>query len=242
MKIKLFSLFAALWLAAFSIAYSETTPAAQEVIDSFIVATGGAENKKEIESLVFTGSYNLPEQGIEAEITLYFQQPFRFSMILDIPNVGQMRSAYDGKTGWEMNDVTGFRLIEGSELEQLSRQATVFPELYINDNYKSADRIEDRDDGKIVIELVTNNDFTETWIFDPETHLLIEIKSTIDAGAQGSFPITNRLYDYKSVGNILVPFKTVSSNPAFSLEIQMKNVQLNTEIPAHIFEKPNLPQ
>lgn len=242
MKIKLFSLFAALWLASSSIAYSEITPAAQKIIDAFIVATGGVENKKNIESLVITGSYNLPEQGVEAEITLYFQQPFRFSMILDIPNIGQMRSAYDGKTGWEMNAVTGFRLIEGSELEQLSRQATVFPELYINDNYKSADRIEDRADGKIVVELITNNDFPETWIFDPETHLLVEIKLIVDAGAQGSFPITNKLYDYKSVGNILVPFKTTSSNPAFSLEIQVKNVQLDIEIPAYIFEKPDLPQ
>jgi len=221
---------------------AQISPEAKSVIDKFVEATGGYESKNRVESIVYTGTYGMPMQGIEASITLYMKRPSKMAMTLEIPHIGQIRSGFDGEQGWELNPVTGFRLIEGSELEQLAKQSSLFPEIEIEKHYQTAERLEDDKDGKIILNMVAHNEMSETWVIDPETHFLISTRMMIDAGVQGSFPVNIEMMDYTEVDGIKLPFLTTTSNPAFSVEIMVDTVKFNAEIGDEIFQVPAIPQ
>ncbi len=224
------------------LAIAEISEEAQRVIDAYVEATGGFDNKSAVETVVFVGSYDVPKQGIEAYVTLYMKKPTKFSLILDIPNIGSIRSGYNGTEGWEQSPITGFRKIEGVELEQHIKQSSIFPEVNIKNHYIEASRIDDDKDGSVVLEMISKNNSRETWFFDPETNLLKKTKLTMDAGVQGSFPLTISMNDYRQVENVLMPFLTTSSNPAFSVSIKVDKIELNSEIADSLFDPPAVPQ
>lgn len=224
------------------LAIAEISEEAQRVIDAYVEATGGFDNKSAVESIVFLGNYDMPMQGIKAPVTLYMKKPTKISMTIDMPNIGQIRSGYNGVKGWELNPIVGFRNIEGTELEQLHKQASIFPEVDIKSHYIKAIRMEDDKEGNIVLEMISKNKMRETWYFDPETDLLKKTKLMIDAGVQGSFPVTITVDEYQQVENVLLPFLTTTSNPAFSVSIKVDKIELNSEIADSLFDPPAVPQ
>jgi hypothetical protein len=216
------------------------TPEAEAVLHAFTEATGGREAKESISTLVMQGHYEIPDQGIVAPIVIRIQQPDKMAVLIELPSVGEIRSGINGKVGWESNPITGFRLIEGYELEQFAKQSSVFPELQIGQFFKEVFRDDDRKDGKIVLKLITHSGFEETWYFDPATNLLDEMRVLIDAGAQGSFPVNLFLQDYRAAKGVLIPHTTITSNPAFSIRVAVESVLVDSIIEDTHFAVPSV--
>jgi hypothetical protein len=211
---------------------------AREVIDNYIQASGGLEKRSSIKNGIMKGVYKIPEQGLEASVKIYYKHPSKTLSILLVPHIGEIQSGFNGEEAWELNPITGFREITGAELEQSSKDAILFPELKVDQLYKSGDRKPDRDDGMIVIEFTAINGFGESWVFDPQTNFLVEKIMMIDGGVAGSFPIHSYLSNYKEVDGIKVPHTLRVSNPAFEVAIDASEYFFNTAIEDSIFEAP----
>ena len=219
---------------------SEITNEAEAVIQAFNEATGGLEEKLKIKNWVQMCRIKMLDRDVDEQLTYYQERPNKLATILDLPGGGRSHVGFNGEVGWDNSDRTGFVLIEGSELVKLAKDSVMFPETDIAKHYKIAERLEDRDDGTIVISLIDFDDHEEKWSFDPLSHLLVKKELMIDAGEDKIVPVVTKLSSYRKAGNVLVPFKQVTTNPAFGLILMIDSIQVNTEIPESIFEHPSI--
>jgi hypothetical protein len=219
-------------------ATAQVAPEAQAVLNAYIEATGGKSAKENVNSLRMIGRYKIEAQGIEAALTIQMRKPGLLSMNLEIPNVGQVRSAFDGEVGWEENPITGFRYLEGLELDQMRKQGVIFPELAVSTYYQTITRKDDAPDGRHVLHLISLNQEEETWFFDPLSHLLTGMRMSIDAGEQGAFPVDIDLGDYRDVSGMKLPFSTVTRNPAFSIAVLIDEMEVNGSLDESAFTAP----
>ena len=231
-------LFAAIGLTASQVASAQISSAAQELVDKYIEATGGREAKQAITSLVQTGTWEYPEQGISGPMTVYYVAPDRMATVTEIPDVGTMRTCISEGIAWEDNSITGLRVLEGSELEQAVKDATMFPELKIAETYVKATVSEPRKDGLIPVVFVDKQDLEEIWYFDPITHYITEMEKVLDAGVRGTYRIKLKTSNYLPVGELVIAHYTETSTPAFKITTRAEKTEINTDIPEYIFRKP----
>ena len=79
-------------------------------------------------------------------MTVYFKYPDSLSTVTEIPDVGTIRVCITEGTAWEDNSITGFRMLEGTELQQAVKEACLFPEIKISEHYAKATLQESRSD------------------------------------------------------------------------------------------------
>lgn len=231
-------LFTAIGFVASHVATAQISPAAQELVDKYIEATGGLEAKQAIKSLIQTGTWEYPEQGISGPMTVYFDSPNRMASVTEIPDVGTMRTCISDGVAWEDNSITGLRILEGTELEQAVKDACMFPELKISENYVKATVSEPRKDGLIPVVFVDKQDLEEIWYFDPITHYIAEMEKVLDAGVRGTYRIKLKTSNYLPVGDLVIAHYTETSTPAFKITTIAEKIELNAEVPEYIFRKP----
>lgn len=231
-------LYAAIAFALPHAATAQISPAAQELVDKYIEATGGREAKQAITSLVQVGTWEYPEQGISGRMTIYYVAPDRMATVTEIPDVGTMRTCISGGIAWEDNSITGLRILDGTELEQAVKDAQMFPELKISESYVKATVAEPRKDGLIPVVFVDKQDLEEIWYFDPITHYIAEIEKVLDAGVRGTYRIKLKPSNYLPVGDLVIAHYTETSTPAFKITTIAEKTELNVEVPEYIFRKP----
>lgn len=231
-------LYAAIAFALPHTATAQISPAAQELVDKYIEATGGREAKQAITSLVQIGTWEYPEQGISGPMTIYYVAPDRMATVTEIPDVGTMRTCISGGIAWEDNSITGLRILDGTELEQAVKDAQMFPELKISESYVKATVAEPRKDGLIPVVFVDKQDLEEIWYFDPITHYIAEMEKVLDAGVRGTYRIKLKTSNYLPVGDLVIAHYTETSTPAFKITTIAEKTELNVEVPEYIFRKP----
>lgn len=231
-------LLATIGVAASHVATAQISPDAQEIIDQYIEATGGLEAKQSVKSLVQTGTWEYPEQGISGPMTVYFVAPNRMASVTEIPDVGTMRTCISDGVAWEDNSITGMRVLEDTELEQAVKDACMFPELKLSENYQKVTLGETRKDGLISVVLVDHQGLEEIWYFDPITHYIAEIERVLDAGVRGTYRIKLKTGKYLPVGDLVIAHYTETSTPAFKITTTAEKIELNAEVPEYIFRKP----
>lgn len=214
------------------------SPEAQKVIDAHIQAVGGREKLEAIHCRITKGTLSMPSLGMQLTLVSYAEAPNRMAVHTEIPGMGTSISGFDGKTGWEQNPITGFRMIEGDELLQLKRYSEIAIELSLDSLYASIDRVDD-EDGLTVLELKTSNGKTERWYFDPKTHRLSRTDMVMDAGPMGSIPVQILLEDYRQVDGMMIAFRTIMRNPAFEAITQYETISHPDSIDPDLFAIPD---
>ena len=228
----------ALLLTATQATQAAVSPEAQKVIDAHIQAVGGREKLEAVHCRITKGTLSMPAQGMQLALVSYAEAPNRMAVHTEIPGMGTSISGFDGKTGWEQNPITGFRMIEGDELLQLKRYSQISIELSLESLYASIDRVDD-EDGLTVLELKTSNGKTERWFFDPNTHRLSRTDMVMDAGPLGSIPVKVLLEDYRQVDGMMIAFRTILRNPAFEAITQYETISHPDSIDPELFAIPD---
>ncbi len=240
MKHKFVPVFAAFWVVFSQLASGQISPEARAVIDAYNEATGGIEAKKAIRTLIHTGEWELKEQGIKGPMTVYYKHPGTVATVTEIPEVGTIRACITDGVAWEDNSITGFRNLEGTELQQATKDACLFPETKLEELYSKAVLNETRSDGLQPVLLIDKDGLEETWYFDPMTHYLTEIERVLDAGVRGSYRIKVKVGEYLPAGNVTIPHYSETSTPAFTMVTRFEKTEINTGIPDYIFKKPEV--
>ena len=238
MRTRLLPLLAAIGVAASHVATAQISTEAQQLVDQYIEATGGLETKLAVTSVIQTGTWELPEQGISGPMTIYVQAPDSIATVTEIPDVGTMRMCVRNGQAWEDNSITGFRMLEDTELKQAIKDACMFPETKVGENYVKGTVSETRKDGTIPVVFIDHDGMEETWYFDPMTHYIVEMERVLDAGARGSYHVTVKTGTYLPVGDMMIAHYTETSTPAFRIITKVEKTELNKEIPGYIFRKP----
>ncbi|MBZ4190985.1 insulinase family protein [Niabella beijingensis] len=211
---------------------------AEDVINHYITATGGAEEWKKITSILATGTMSI--QGMNLDVTLKSMAPNLSLMQMNMGGNTVMKRVFDGKAGYSMQ-MGQKKELSADEVAEADENS-IIPQLqYTGANYKlellGMEKTEGKDAYKIKVTKPTGKSALE--FYDVTSGLLLKQDNTVTTDGQeiSQSVVTS---DYKKVGQILYPstLATTVQTPAGNQEftISLKEVKLNEGVASDDFK------
>ena len=225
------------------ITQAEFSPPADEVLDKYLEAVGGAERAAALTSLVATGTsmaYQAHNETREVEI---FAQASGERTVVSRTIRGDFITTYDGSAAWTATPFTPVPVMEltGGELDGARVDAGLaFPgrikELFSDWRVGFPDVIDDR-----LVQVVQAGSGDEgalvTLFFDDETGLLTRM-IRMSPSAAGRNPSQYDYSDYREVAGVLMPFDWIFSWVSGRDVFEMSEIEPNVQIDAARFAMP----
>lgn len=221
-------------------------PSADQILDRYIAALGGAERLASLRSFVAKGTYEGFDTNfgkVAAEI--FAKAPDERTTIVH-PIAGDSTTTYDGRNGWIAATNTQLKLaaLTGGELDgarldaemsfpggikqYLSRWRTGFPPISIDDH-----------DVQVVQGTAPGGSNVKLY-FDKESGLLVRLVRFTNT-VVGFIPAQIDYSDYRDVAGVKIPFKWTSTWTDGKSAFEITDVQPNVPIDAAKFDEPAPP-
>ena len=188
------------------------------------------------------GAINMVNQGLTGLIDVVADGQ-RIASKLDIGVFGSVRTAYDGKRGWQKTPGAPMRELQGAELEQMRLEALTsagarWADLYTRAEPLRRDTLDGRD--VFVVRLFPKAappvtayvDAERGWVVKRETSILLP-------GGVDGLPLTTTYGDFRQVGASYIPFHVESMTTAQGTTIiDIEKIDLNPTIDQGRFLAP----
>jgi hypothetical protein len=222
-------------------------PSADQVLDKYIEALGGAQKLASVTSFIATGAaVGYGGLGGTSEFTLFAQAPNQRTILItykDHPERPSSTWAFDGRAGWIKTprgllgeyELTGGEL-DGARLEaQLAFPAQIKQALT---NWRGAARQSIGDRDFIVVQGTGPRGLLASLYFDPRTSLLARIVR-YSPSAIGRIPTQIDYADYREVGGVKYPFEYKFSWLDGRYTAKLSDVKVNVQVDAARFGRPS---
>jgi photosynthetic reaction center cytochrome c subunit len=221
-------------------------PTADQILDKYIQAVGGAQRLASLTSFVATGTSNgYGGFGGEADFTIFAKAPNQRTTLIsfkDHPERGDSVWAFDGTTGWIKTPrglLTDYQLV-GEELdgERLEAQMAFPGQLkQALNNWRTG--LRRAIDGKdyLVVQGRGPRNLLATLYFDQNTGLLRRLVR-YGPSPVGRVPTQIDYTDYRDVGGIKFPFEYQFSWLDGRYSAKIKDIKTNVAIDAARFARP----
>lgn len=244
---------------------AEGQPPAEQIIDRYIRALGGADKLAAVKSFVATGnSFGFGGFGGGADVSLYAQFPNQRTLIIDYVKTagrGDTTRAFDGKVGWLRTplNVLGEYQLGGAELDgelidaelsfplqikQVLTQLRVGLPSNISELGAPESQVAAKDNigiGKdVLVDVVQGNGphgMLVTLYFDHESGLLLRALRTPKTPI-GRVATLVDYSDYREVDGIKTPFQITFAWFNGRDQIKLKDLKWNAPIDPKVFGRP----
>jgi photosynthetic reaction center cytochrome c subunit len=221
-------------------------PPADEILDKYMAAVGGAQRLAGLTSFIATGtSVGYGEFGGDGDFTIYAKAPNQRTTLIsfkDHPDRGDSVWAFDGRTGWikTPRGLLGEYELVGGELDGARLEAQMaFPGQIkqVLNNWRVGLRrtIGNRD--FLVVQGTGTRGLLATLYFDPQSYLLVRLVRYAPSPV-GRVPIQIDYSDYRDVGGIKFPFEYKFSWLDGRYTAKLKEIKTNAAIDAAKFGQP----
>ncbi len=213
---------------------------ADQLLEKFVQALGGAEAIQKVMSRVEKGTIGIGSRQFPIEV--FAKAPDKRISIVQTPN-GQSITAFDGHAGWLGNTGRPTRDMSAAENEAARLNADfyfaahvkqVLRELRVGRPEKIGDRTANvllgRREGQPPVKLY----------FDPDSGLLVRLVRYTETPL-GRNPAQIDFADYRDSGGVKIPFRWTLAQPNGRFTIQVEQVQQNVPIDDAKFAKPPAP-
>jgi FimV-like protein len=234
---------------------TENLPALDEVFARYVQAMGGAEAIKAVNSRVMKGRLDVVGFSRGGSFEIYAQAPNKMLSFMQAHPLGTVKLGYNGRTGWEQGE-RGVRVVKGTELEALGREADFYDPLNLRQNFKQVtllgkSRIGYRE--VYVLELQPGAGTAEKLYLDAETYLPVRMNAvrmvavpgggrnagrSVGRTVQVAVPVEIYLDDWRTVNGIKYPFRISQSAANITLGFTVNEIQHNVPVNASLFETP----
>lgn len=228
--------------AASAASKEEKLPTADDLSEKCAKSSGGKGAWAKLQTMVMTGSIDIPTFGVSGKIEVYSKRP---NKVLRISNVmdGQFirKEAFDGHAAWVSDPQTGLKAIEGPRLEQLKVEAAFdsdarLKELYPDMKVTGRTKVGDKDAYVAVAHEPGGKNIT--MYLDAQTGLRLAEDSE-GPDETGTVVKTNVvLEDYHAEGDVQLPHRIRISAPNVNLTIKIEEVKFNTPVDDAKFAMP----
>jgi hypothetical protein len=218
----------------------ENLPDAMAIIERSIQAGGGREAMQKITSRSMRGKIEAPSMGLSLNVEI-LQSADRFRMTVNNPQVGTTQMGHDGTWTWEYSEITGARLLEGSERANIFRSGLLNAELRTSEFYSQMRTVGPATiDGRPTwkLELVTKDGAAETRYYDQESGLLVRIDAKVES-PMGVMETQTILASWKELDGIKYPSVSVTRLMGMELRTTADEVKHNVEFPEGTFALPD---
>jgi outer membrane lipoprotein-sorting protein len=221
-------------------------PAADEILDKYLQALGGAQTVAGITSITGKGSYRAYDDFQLSPFDIYAKAPDQRSTVQHSP-YGDMTTTYDGKNAWMAapKDIRPFPLVQysGGNLDGAHVDAILeFPgrlkQTLTNWKVGPESTVDDQD--VQIVQANTPTGFLVKLYFDIKTGLLVRSVRYSNSPV-GKVPVRVDYSDYRTVSGVKIPFKWVTTWTDGRTLFQLDSVQVNTAVDAARFAKPRPP-
>lgn len=213
---------------------------AEEVMEASIAASGGRARIAKLSALKQTGTLSIPQLGAKGTITILAAPPRNALTTVEIPGFGKIVQGVHGDMAWEMNPMSGNRVISGGELAVMLRELTFNAELAWKELYPKAELagvvdLEGTAAYKVV--LTPKEGAPQTRYIAKDTLLTLGVEMVVES-QMGKVPTSTRLSDYRDVGGIKYAHKIARKDGPVTLEITVDKIELDVAIPPSTFDIP----
>ena len=224
-------------------------PPASDILDGYILATGGKAAWQRIHSRSTVGTFEMAALGVKGKLETWAASPNKLATRVTMGELGSKETGCDGTNAWEVNKLgdvgellggNGAKLLEGDEQLYMLREATFNADLRWREVTKSAETIgEESVGGKDAykVRVVTSDGAEMVMLYDKSTRLLVRV-DTKARTALGEIDVQVFPSDYRKVDGVVVPFKTVSKMLGGEQTAVLERVEFNKNIDASKFVLP----
>jgi len=215
-------------------------PSGAELLDKYLQASGGAAAVDKVTSRVMKGTIDVGAKTIPIDI--YSKDPDKRISFTHMPD-GDSITAFDGHEGWmgsaghPMREMHGGD-VEGAAIDADLHLATHLESMFSELKTRGTERVDDSEayvlagerDGKTPIQLY----------FDAQTGLLVRMVRFGET-ALGRMPVQIDYADYRTIGDVKIPYRWTLARPSGRFTIQVSEVQQNVPVDDAKFAKPAAP-
>jgi hypothetical protein len=229
-----------LTLALFAAA---TCPAqdAKKIIDQYLKAAGGNKTVSRVQTLSIDGAFNTAGDSRPGTCTFLLKQPNRFYSELRTAGKTIVES-YNGKSAWHLTDTGEFTTFLGNQALEMEAAAQYYnmrlqnlSKSKIGTAFKGTTKVRGRDAQEVQLTYPTGIEW-EVY-FDPQTHLILEEKSTIAGVARDVY-----YDDYRGWNGLKVPYAIEIHRDSDTYNVNVTRVSLNETIGERVFDFPKKSQ
>ena len=213
---------------------------ANQIVDKYVQALGGAAAIQKLSSLVEKGTIDLGGNVLPLEITA--KAPDKRIFVMRFPN-GASVTAYDGHSAWVALPATPPRDLYGGDYEGAKLEADFYFPLNIRKVFtelrmEQPEKINDRETN--VIAALNEGKPPVKLYFDQQSGLLVRIVYYTESPI-GLSPTQTDFYDYRDAGGVKIPFRWTSGKMVGRNAITIEKVEVNVPVEDEKFAKPELP-
>lgn len=222
-------------------AKENTGPTADQLLDKYILAIGGASAVDKVSSRVMKGSIDFG--GKSLPIDIYAKDPEKRISLTHMPN-GDSVTAFNGKEGWLGTPGRPLREMHGSDLDG----AAIDADLHLATDLKhmfsklQVEGTEKIDDHQTLVVVGQREDKTPIRVyFDEQSGLLVRLVRFGET-ALGWLPTQIDYADYRKLNGVKVPYRWTLARPSGKFTIQVSEMQQNVPVDDAKFVKPESPR
>jgi hypothetical protein len=215
-------------------------PAAEHLLNAYVEAMGGADAYAEIKTLASTGTMVIDPLGLTGSLSVAQARPDQLAMTFFSEAIGSLRSGVDHGIAWEASDIMGPRILQGEERRFALQTAAIDGLVAWRDMFTSAETVGSAEvDGTPcwTLRMTTSTGDEQTWFLDRKSQVLRKIELDLET-ALGVIGVSMVLDDYREVGGVLIPYRTVSAAQGQQMVITIDSIEVNTELDDATFEPP----
>jgi hypothetical protein len=215
-------------------------PAADQLLEKYVQAVGGAGSIDKVASRVMKGTIDFG--GKSLPIDIYCKDPYERISFTHMQE-GDSVTAFNGHEGWLGTPGHPMREMHGSDLDGAAidadlHLATHLRQMFTDMRLRGTEKIGDRDayevegqrEGKPPIQLY----------FDQQTGLLVRLVRYGET-ALGWLPTQIDYADYRDASGVKVPYRWTLARPSGRFTIQVSELKQNVPVDDAKFVKPPAP-
>ena len=221
------------------------TPTAEQILDTYLQAVGGADRVATLTSYVAKGTYaGYGPESFPRPVEIYAKAPNQKAVIVRDKESGDNTTVFDGRAAWVSAPFRPVDVMElhGAELDSVRAEV----ELTFPANVKQAlanirSSIDFIDDRSVLVVQGNKGNAIVTLYFDQETGLLTRLVRSTPSPV-GRLPVRLDYSDYREVAGVKLPFKFTMTWLDGRSSFELSEVQPNVAIPEARFARPGPPK
>jgi hypothetical protein len=222
------------------ISAQEGLPSADQILDKYLAAAGGAEALHKIKTRVQKGT--VEAAGQQYPIEIYSEAPEK-RLSISHPSFGESVTAFNGQAGW-LTTPRGVHPMNASEQQSARIDAQIyFPvrlrELYQEFKVLTGETI----DGHATFLVTARGAVTPPLrlYFEQQTGLLLRLIRYTETPL-GRNPLQVDYTDYRDASGFKIPYQWTLTRTNGSFTIRINSVEQNIPIDEKLFVMPSIPE
>lgn len=222
------------------ISAQESLPSAEQILDKYLAAAGGAEALHKIKSRIQKGS--VEAGGEQYPIEIYSEAPEK-RLSISHPSFGESVTAFNGQAGW-LTTPRGVHPMNAGEQQSARIDAQIYFPARLRELYKEFKIVPGETIDGHATYLVTATGVSTPPLrlfFDQQSGLLLRLIRFTETPL-GRNPAQVDYADYREANGVKIPYQWTLTRTNGSFTIRITSVQQNVPIDEKLFVMPPVPE